>query len=215
MLQPRKVSSAAVERRSRHQAYNFSARNFHSAQAGLGVDSVEGPGDRRLFVVRQVHRNLNQPARLQFKAKRLHERQAAATFADRASDTTRDCDVICSQVDIERNQKWTRAHGNCAGCRMGSFLAYVRRAIGIRFDLSSKLLDPFATHFLQTDTIRSQRRALVKINRNRKLLPNAPPCFMGQGRSEEHTSELQSRLHLVCRLLLEKKKKTHEHTAVE
>src|SRR2546422_6875236 len=35
-------------------------------------------------------------------------------------------------------------------------------------------------------------------------------------RSEEHTSELQSRLHLVCRLLLEKKKKKydiqrHEH----
>src|SRR2546429_1129411 len=28
-------------------------------------------------------------------------------------------------------------------------------------------------------------------------------------RSEEHTSELQSRLHLVCRLLLEKKKKEH------
>src|SRR2546422_8525543 len=27
----------------------------------------------------------------------------------------------------------------------------------------------------------------------------------GQDRSEEHTSELQSRLHLVCRLLLEKK----------
>src|SRR5207253_11157779 len=32
-------------------------------------------------------------------------------------------------------------------------------------------------------------------------------------RSEEHTSELQSRGHLVCRLLLEKKKKTHrQHT---
>src|SRR5687768_17706407 len=35
-------------------------------------------------------------------------------------------------------------------------------------------------------------------------------------RSEEHTSELQSRLHLVCRLLLEKKKKkknkTHQDT---
>src|SRR2546422_3142245 len=29
-------------------------------------------------------------------------------------------------------------------------------------------------------------------------------------RSEEHTSELQSRLHLVCRLLLEKKKKTKQ-----
>src|SRR2546422_1839660 len=31
-------------------------------------------------------------------------------------------------------------------------------------------------------------------------------------RSEEHTSELQSRLHLVCRLLLEKKKKTSSNT---
>src|SRR5260370_28933178 len=31
----------------------------------------------------------------------------------------------------------------------------------------------------------------------------------GRGRSEEHTSELQSHLNLVCRLLLEKKKKTN------
>src|SRR2546422_7750521 len=31
-----------------------------------------------------------------------------------------------------------------------------------------------------------------------------------RSRSEEHTSELQSRLHLVCRLLLEKKKNKHE-----
>src|SRR2546422_2235373 len=33
-------------------------------------------------------------------------------------------------------------------------------------------------------------------------------------RSEEHTSELQSRLHLVCRLLLEKKKNTHYQTLI-
>src|SRR5687768_17673804 len=32
-----------------------------------------------------------------------------------------------------------------------------------------------------------------------------------EARSEEHTSELQSRLHLVCRLLLEKKKKKQDH----
>src|SRR2546422_8484386 len=46
--------------------------------------------------------------------------------------------------------------------------------------------------------------------------PTAPTCPGGPSnctaaattsRSEEHTSELQSRLHLVCRLLLEKKKK--------
>src|SRR2546429_5417170 len=33
-------------------------------------------------------------------------------------------------------------------------------------------------------------------------------------RSEEHTSELQSRLHLVCRLLLEKKKKSYRASVV-
>src|SRR2546422_1476723 len=49
------------------------------------------------------------------------------------------------------------------------------------------------------------------------LLPSVEPAggrhafifmadVMAQSRSEEHTSELQSRLHLVCRLLLEKKK---------
>src|SRR5690554_7258190 len=40
----------------------------------------------------------------------------------------------------------------------------------------------------------------------------APKCSY-TSRSEEHTSELQSRPHLVCRLLLEKKKnKTNSHT---
>src|SRR2546422_4392103 len=38
-------------------------------------------------------------------------------------------------------------------------------------------------------------------------VPAPPFPFFLIPRSEEHTSELQSRLHLVCRLLLEKKKK--------
>src|SRR2546422_3203906 len=36
-----------------------------------------------------------------------------------------------------------------------------------------------------------------------------------KGRSEEHTSELQSRLHLVCRLLLEKKKKKNRPKQID
>src|SRR5690625_6768536 len=43
--------------------------------------------------------------------------------------------------------------------------------------------------------------------------PSTPPVpstmARGSSRSEEHTSELQSRGHLVCRLLLEKKKNTN------
>src|SRR2546429_1756502 len=38
-------------------------------------------------------------------------------------------------------------------------------------------------------------------------VPFSPILWQTSQRSEEHTSELQSRLHLVCRLLLEKKKK--------
>src|SRR5256884_3104439 len=42
-------------------------------------------------------------------------------------------------------------------------------------------------------------------------LANGTVAVCRRRRSEEHTSELQSRLHLVCRLLLEKKKRRHQH----
>src|SRR3712207_8326899 len=40
---------------------------------------------------------------------------------------------------------------------------------------------------------------------------NLEPVTLPDGRSEEHTSELQSRQYLVCRLLLEKKKNNKVH----
>src|SRR5690554_5626845 len=55
-----------------------------------------------------------------------------------------------------------------------------------------------------TVTIRSIANAIVSPNANHvKKVPKP------NTRSEEHTSELQSRPHLVCRLLLEKKKNTN------
>src|SRR3712207_7079248 len=42
--------------------------------------------------------------------------------------------------------------------------------------------------------------------------PQAAVMTLDNGRSEEHTSELQSRQNLVCRLLLEKKKYLHSST---
>src|SRR2546422_3229870 len=62
---------------------------------------------------------------------------------------------------------------------------------------------------LLTDACRTFREFAVegvKANRERieELVGNSR--FALTPRSEEHTSELQSRLHLVCRLLLEKKK---------
>src|SRR2546422_5085783 len=80
---------------------------------------------------------------------------------------------------------------------------------------------PRSTLFPYTTLFRSDRteawwlRAAGWRRSLRRERPRAAPWFRrdrrrrrrsGRGRSEEHTSELQSRLHLVCRLLLEKKK---------
>src|SRR5206468_7465030 len=46
--------------------------------------------------------------------------------------------------------------------------------------------------------------------RSRSATPAGDTCKPGNRRSEEHTSELQSRSDLVCRLLLEKKKKKNK-----
>src|SRR3989304_9315816 len=45
--------------------------------------------------------------------------------------------------------------------------------------------------------------------------PSPAPVAEIEARSEEHTSELQSRLHLVCRLLLEKNKRKNQSTSDE
>src|SRR3712207_8840687 len=59
----------------------------------------------------------------------------------------------------------------------------------------------------------SQARIQERPNRShlfrtsRSAPPTSPTIRLATQRSEEHTSELQSRQYLVCRLLLEKKKK--------
>src|SRR2546429_3637763 len=66
---------------------------------------------------------------------------------------------------------------------------------------------PRSTLFPYTTLFRSRRgtRACGAAQPPRPV-PRKP---WDRARSEEHTSELQSRLHLVCRLLLEKKKTTY------
>src|SRR3712207_7940996 len=88
---------------------------------------------------------------------------------------------------------------------------------------------PRSTLFPYTTLFRSRRRREVDIAGRQEYAPSLldhrsrlhvfgrcpddlrhPASGCRQTRSEEHTSELQSRQYLVCRLLLEKKKKWHE-----
>src|SRR5207253_6294843 len=72
-------------------------------------------------------------------------------------------------------------------------------------------LDSALTYLTETDTAAVSLLNAAKVTRGRVLVD------LGQfaQRSEEHTSELQSRGHLVCRLLLEKKKRIHTHTTLQ
>src|SRR5205809_6456602 len=66
---------------------------------------------------------------------------------------------------------------------------------------------PRSTLFPYTTLFRSRDRADALLKLNPDYSSWIAGALAGQEkRSEEHTSELQSRLHLVCRLLLEKKK---------
>src|SRR2546429_1459787 len=68
-------------------------------------------------------------------------------------------------------------------------------------------LFPYTTLFRSLQPFKPDRTVKASrsiLNRQRQRCRGFVP--MQRLRSEEHTSELQSRLHLVCRLLLEKKK---------
>src|SRR2546422_7891265 len=74
---------------------------------------------------------------------------------------------------------------------------------------------PRSTLFPYTTLFRSYAGRLferqLRAFRDSGPVQRREPLHRGRPRSEEHTSELQSRLHLVCRLLLEKKKTTGTH----
>src|SRR3712207_8027532 len=79
-------------------------------------------------------------------------------------------------------------------------------------------LFPYTTLFRSRSDLGEPRLAPPGADFERKLEVNeacsfgSKPLFT-ESRSEEHTSELQSRQYLVCRLLLEKKTENITHTA--
>src|SRR2546422_7257569 len=75
---------------------------------------------------------------------------------------------------------------------------------GHRINVDADVLGEETRQGLQTSTFKIAVRVFRRSDHQRKTNDET---YGRLKRSEEHTSELQSRLHLVCRLLLEKKKK--------
>ena len=72
----------AGERRLRDETDDFAAGDGHVMPGGLGRDGVEDLPNRRLFEVRQVHRDLRRGAAGEWHSQGFDERQAAAALAD-------------------------------------------------------------------------------------------------------------------------------------
>src|SRR2546430_13825716 len=73
----------------------------------------------------------------------------------------------------------------------------------VKGDIRWQQVTPMGALLVSTDA------ALAAVDIERGQVMWEKPELGGLPRSEEHTSELQSQSNLVCRLLLEKKKKTH------
>src|SRR2546422_5659498 len=95
-----------------------------------------------------------------------------------------------------RSLPWasTQARANCAG--VDPFLLASSFTVSASLRLACSAFSP-KRGFVRRQSLASRSSSFW-------IAPVKKP------RSEEHTSELQSRLHLVCRLLLEKKKKNRQ-----
>src|SRR5260370_38947026 len=91
-----------------------------------------------------------------------------------------------------------------------SFLQYLSSIYFLFFFFLMIRRPPRSTLFPYTTLFRSASATSRRPRPSR--LPSAGGGRSGERRSEEHTSELQSHLNLVCRLLLEKKKNQGRET---
>src|SRR2546422_3224883 len=93
--------------------------------------------------------------------------------------------------------------------------AIFTHAPGRYLDLLLGILISWRRHLQPIGTWQEVSEGELSLGIRHRRQPKLMQCDQcANDRSEEHTSELQSRLHLVCRLLLEKKKK-HKDNAIK
>src|SRR3989442_5188204 len=134
---------------------------------------------------------------------------------------------MAPEVSISASASKANAHSNCSrlkrSTRVRARLPWVMRICTTKLlcmDPKRREALPIHDALQQFEPLAALRLRLAgSQQRFEAILPCLPPALLAhirpgpldeQGRSEEHTSELQSRPHLVCRLLLAKKKNTKQ-----
>src|SRR2546422_833628 len=131
--------------------------------------------------------------------------QLAPFVADRVGELSDWAAIKLLTVQVDRLPRWYRPGLLCIGDA-----AHAMSPVG-GVGINLAIQDAVAAANLLAAPLRADRLTtedLRRVQRRRELPTRLTQRaqLMVQNRSEEHTSELQSRLHLVCRLLLEKKK---------
>src|SRR5690625_4152616 len=116
---------------------------------------------------------------------------------------------------VELNSMLERARRNTLGdvlartrARMPDKIALAYRGRHVTYEGLDHLVNQTAHQFLQDGMEKGDMVTVMSKNSLDFVIVKFALARMGAVRSEEHTSELQSRGHLVCRLLLKKKNKT-------
>src|SRR5206468_12361396 len=109
---------------------------------------------------------------------------------------------------------WSRPVPRCMSLLRTHCVASIVAVLRRSFFFCLTRRPPRSTLFPYTTLFRSGRAACLRRSRELVAPVGLDPAVrrartVGAQRSEEHTSELQSRSDLVCRLLLEKKKNEH------
>ena len=151
------------------------------------MNRVVRRGHSCYLIVDQIHRHLDQSARLQTKSECFEVRQTAVARSDCACDLARDGDVGSEKNDVESDQKWTCANRNRARRLVNTRNPRVWCAIGIDCDLFTKQLQRTTTDVFQIHAFRTHSGALVIVDRDQEIARDYCAGFV----SDTHTAMLR------------------------
>lgn len=166
----------------------------------MSANGVIDGSHSRNFVINQIHRYLDQVARLQPESQRFDERQASVARPDRTCDLPRYGDVSAAQNHVECDQKRPRAHRNRAGGFVDLGQPFVRRTLGIGGDLFAKQFQRAATHVLEIHSLRSFGGSFVKVHGDREIFCDNRAGFVSETHAVVHRYALHGheRQHVGC-----------------
>ena len=166
------VCSRIGQRLLRHQTDDLAFEHVHAIALRFALDEFERAEERRLVVLRHVHRDLHHLAIGQVNAERLDIAQAAIGKAHGFGNGFGHAQVARAQVRVVRDEWKARADGHGAGFAQ-STRAEVGCALRIGGDFRFQALVLTAPDVCQVAVGLLRRRVFVQVHGNVQFVPDA------------------------------------------